>query len=215
MRLSFRPTVLLAAFRDALPLVYAIGGATVAYAVSAALMPDLESVLRLAGTLLQVFGLATVALGITQVRELFGQPSITQSIVAWLRLLASAFVPPKSVVAKLEAAISTNSALSARLTVGVPEGAALHKRITALERNLASFRTEYDDKVVELERSIAGSRSAADKAVEDTRREIAAVDDKIVALATGGVRIELVGLVWLLLGVVATGLPAQILWQLE
>ncbi len=211
MQLSFRPAVLQAALRDTLPVVYALGGATLAYALSAILVSDPESAIRLAGTVLQVFGLATVALGITKVRELFGQPSLAQSIVAWVRLLTSAFVRPKPIVVNLEAAVSVSSAASARLTVGVPEGAALHKRITALEKNLVSFRTEYDNKVLDLERSIASSRSASEKAVGDTRKEIAAVDAKMAELAIGGVRLELVGLVWLLLGVIATGLPTELL----
>ena len=58
--------------------------------ISYAFLPTLEETrLRIAGLVLQLCGIGTVARGISQTRQLFGHPSIVESSLQWLRRFPS------------------------------------------------------------------------------------------------------------------------------
>lgn len=76
MVLTFRCRVFIAAIGDAWPAWLALGGVALAALVGWALAGAASAGVRYAGTVLQVLGLATVAAGLSQVRRLFGRPSL-------------------------------------------------------------------------------------------------------------------------------------------
>jgi hypothetical protein len=106
--------------------------------------------------------------------------------------------------------IVTTDGGEVRLHISAPVGASLERCIEILEENLNRLREELDhraqrfqDKLTFVERQIleeGDQRQAADKAISLQIEEV----------AVGGLHLEIVGLWWLILGVVGTSIPNQL-----
>ena len=103
------------------------------------------------------------------------------------------------------------SKLSRKNLIGRP----LDPRVALLEENLKRLRNELDAKekklmenlntvrgVLEEERAVKGNRSSR-------------LSNQLEEFAVGGLHLEIIGLVWLFLGVLGTSIPDEIaaLWQ--
>jgi len=210
MSLGYRLKLLLIVANGAMPVVAAIVGVIAATASCLWVVPEREIAFRVAGTLLQGMGLATVALGIAQVRRLFGRPTVLGKVREWLRLLQSVFGKKRPISHELEIAVETGMAGSLRPIHQVPEGGPLHRRITALEKNLELFRREIDTTVAGLNSAIDDMRRTTKAGLAKRREETKAVDARMQEFATGGIHLELIGLLWLLAGVIAGTLAPEL-----
>jgi len=193
-----------------MPVVGAIGGVVAAIATCLGVIPERELAFRVAGTLLQGMGLATVVLGIADVRRKFGQPSVLTSTREWLRLVGAVFGKRRPTVVEVGVAGELEMAGSLRPIHQVPEGGPLHRRITALERNLELLRGEVDTTVAGLQAAIDDLRVSTRADLAERREETRAVDARLEKFAIGGIRLELVGLLWLLAGVIAGTLAPEL-----
>ena len=86
----------------------------------------------------------------------------------------------------------------------------MHKRITALEENFESFRNEIDGTLKRVNASIDSVRRLAKKEFDKQRSQVKAIDTKMEEFAVGGIDLELVGLTWLLVGVVSSSLASEL-----
>ena len=215
MPFTFRRHVFWTAVTKAWPLWYALGGVLVASAIAAAVIltttATLSDGVRYVGTQLEVLGVAAVAHGLHRIQTSFGLPSFAQGFRAWLDLLASAFRPPRPVSgtgAMLSGAATMSGRARAVLQAG--PGASLERRIEILEDNLARTYTELDNRFGETERAFAVLRDAlsAERQARDT--EIRKLSEQARDRAVGGIRLELVGVIWVGLGCVAANLPLEI-----
>lgn len=176
------------------------------------LLQTREASIRTAGGVLQVLGLLSVALGISQLRRSFGLKGTVAEIIAELLHLAKTAVQrvaqmlgrrPAVIHAAGAAALGLSS-MRARAKVRSGPNASLEDRIGLLERLIDTL----EDALATLQDTIERDREQFNKALNAERhaREdgFKALQDRVTSLAVGGIRLQTVGLVWLFLGVLLT-----------
>ena len=207
--MTIRWSVLADCMKTARPAWYGLSGIGVA-AVVLFLGGRDEAAVRYAGTLLQLAGLFTVAWGLRDMRRLFNRPSIWRAVLTWFKTLATAFMSPRHVVVQASEILSASSALTAKVTVGPRPDASVEERVAALERRMADLEAELQNATAGLRQQIGGlSEGAVD---ERRERELAGreISHRIETVAVGGLRLEMVGLAWLVVGVLCTSIPSEI-----
>lgn len=168
--------------------------------------------LHLFGGLMELCGLGTIAYGLNELLDQFGRAPgpFTQLIrrtKAWtgrtFRKLTGR--EPRSVVLNVHGASMGVSSDSVRLRVwpGRSESADLEQRLVTLERQVTTLKTWHDEAALEIAEHVRKLRES----IQEGNRKRAEADEQtqemVRQLATGGVRIEALGLIWLLLGIVA------------
>lgn len=141
---------------------------------------------------------------------MFGRPSLSQKILAWFRQIAAAFRPPKPVTFQAGTGGVAIASGEARLVVRAGTQASLDRRVVILEENLDRLRDQVDAKETKLRNELGTVRDALgheQRARESESRHIAV---KMEELAVGGLHLEFVGLIWLVLGVLGTSIPDEI-----
>lgn len=210
MGLTFRRRALVVALTDAWPAWVAVAGVLLATVVGFALSINGSAGVRYAGTMLQVFGLGTVAVGLSQVRRSFGRPSLLEKIVAWFRQLATAFLLPKPITVQANAAGLAMVAGEASVVVIAGPGASLDRRVALLEENLNRLRDEVDAKENKIRKELSTVRGAVEQEQRAREREGHQISSKMEELAVGGLHLEVIGLTWLVIGVLGTSIPDEI-----
>lgn len=169
-----------------------------------------------AATLLEMAGLAKVAWDLHQVRKAYARPSIVEEITTWFRDLPALIGPPKGKV--ISVGTGEYFVVGERVSVSVKPGpnATLEQRVKLLEEELERVRdhaaAEHHDlrvRVDKIEASVATERTERTQGQDALQR-------KVADLAVGGLHLELVGLVWLLVGVALSTLPEQVvtaIWE--
>ena len=164
-----------------------------------------EAALRHSSILLQLAGLLTVARGIYDTRRLFGRPPITVALKAWLAKLRDAILlPPISGTGRVNAHLDARGG-GIRLgdtATALVAGATTERRLEilegvvhALEKRLAQFMLDSTKTAKDLQ---AGLEAEAGR----RERSEAEVRVLIEEQAAGGLHLEIMGLVWLLVGTV-------------
>jgi hypothetical protein len=210
MGMTIRGGVLAAALKDAWPLWLAIGGIALSVSTGRMFSKELSETVRYAGTALQVLGLATVAYGLSQTRQLFGRPSLRSNICGWFRKLAEAFVAPKPVSLQVSNGVIASVGLDAQLVRVAGEEASLEHRVSVLEKNLNQLRDELNANKKEFQQKIKTIRERIDSETQERRTEDEQTAKRIEELAVGGIHLEIVGLWWLFFGIVGTSIPDEI-----
>lgn len=165
---------------------------------------------RYAGTILQVLELLTVADGLRRTRRQFRLPALRARVNDWFRRLVAAFRQPTPISGK--AFVSSGGAHmtgEARVRLSVGPGASVDQRLDVLAENVNRLEQELDAKIGELRRKIG----EVEESLSRESRERSAGDEstarKIEELAVGGLHLEVVGLLWLMLGVLGTSIPGE------
>jgi hypothetical protein len=184
------------------------------------LFPTLETALRTAGGVLELLGIATVALGVAKVRREFGLPSAAAELMNEGGQLFHALAqrvrrlfgrkPPTKVITGAGGAGLSVSGGRARATVRAGPDSTLEQRVALLERLIDSAETQLARLQDDLEREgeqlrqlVAAERQSRDEAHERLHHELRNV-------AVGGIRLQMVGLVWLTFGVVLANWSAEL-----
>lgn len=186
------------------------------YALWCAAPDSGEARVRIAGTLLQVAGIGTVALGLKQTRRHFGLPSTLESIWMWLKSWPVSGRRPISGSTNL--GLKTVGAdLNIRYEQAAPENETLEQWKVRTESRLRLL----NDAVSDLQRSIAEQGRTFEERIQQESQarseQVAKLDDLLARVHTGGIYISLAGLIWLAVGVVMTSIPSEIarLFSLE
>lgn len=188
----------------------------VSLAVPAAFYGSSEATFRYAGLALQLFGLVLVAVGIEGSLRTFKQASLLSRTSQWFVSLGVLLV---TLVRRQPTRISGNGAilLSGTLTLTGHASAALisapnalEDRVTAVEadlKNLRSALAEHSSKTgAELDR-LKSDLSKSNVVLQETEARLQSL---VKEEATGGLHLELVGLITLMFGTLFAGIPEEI-----
>jgi len=201
--------------RGAFPAWLAVGGIAWAYVIgwsaSRIFSTDAAAAVRHAGTLLQVFGVINVAIGLRETGRLFpGRPSTVHGVRDWLGQVVAAFRPPQPIAAQAQAGGMAFTGGKARMRRGVGADASVDHRLAVLEANLNALQEEMDAELRDLATKI--NRVRTDLGAERDERKKA--DDtalRLIEEATiGGLNLEAVGVVWLMLGLFGAGFADEV-----
>jgi len=168
----------------------------------------LQDKIRIAGYILQLLGLVTVAAGLENTRRLFKRPSLLAKSVEWVKRLPKVLAPPKTVTGSSEVAFGPIEVLSEGVVEKSPETLEdrldlLEKKYGQLQQELAEVRQQVKSEAASLKESIDGERVARTAGDEKTR-------ERLEEFSVGGLRLEGVGLIWLAFGITFATIPVEI-----
>ena len=178
--------------------------------ISYAFLPTLEETrLRIAGLVLQLCGIGTVARGISQTRQLFGHPSIVESSLQWLRRFPS--FRPKAISGSGHISgggikFSGHGEVSSKLG----PTASLEARVSDLERRLTSVNLKVDELQNHVDTNVRKLKELIDDERVSRGKDVHELYQKLEHTETGGLRLSLVGLIWLCCGLVMSTIPNEI-----
>jgi len=178
-----------------------------------------ETVVRSVAGLFQLLGIGAVARGIREVRADFNVPPLHEELSRellplwgnlrenWRRLLGR---PSPVIVATATGALSVSGAGNVTVDVGLARDATTEERVQWLTAEVEKLKP----KLRSVEHELATHKAqAANELRSETEKRLQferAVSEQISSLALGGLRLEFVGLVWLLAGTVLASWAPEI-----
>ena len=182
--------------------------------------PTQEASLRTTGGVLELLGVVTVALGVAKLRREFGLPSAAAELMdeaaQLLRGLAQRIrrlfgrKPPTNVITGTGGVGLGVSGGRARATVRAGPDSTLEQRVALLERLIDGIETQLGKLQDDLEREgeklremLAAERRARDEAQER-------LQEGLRNLAVGGIRLQMIGVLWLAAGVILANWSAEL-----
>lgn len=168
-----------------------------------------EPRIRIAGTCLQLLGLATVARGLRDTRKLFSQPSLFQLAQNWLRRFPTFYRDIRIVTGTghLQAGGATVTGFG---TVTSSPKASLEDRIAMLEENLKQAHVA----IQETQRRIDEEARNQANALQSERHYRKTGDEQTKKLLqeamAGGLHLEAIGVFWLLIGITLASASIEI-----
>ena len=160
-----------------------------------------EPYIRLAGLLLQLLGISTVLHGVSETRKLFNLPSLLAVAFRWLRSFPK-FRPEKTFAYMSGDTGVMSVAGRAILRHQASDNATIEERIRVLESNLQPLDNRLNDFQHQIDETNRQAKEGL--ATEQQKREddINALREKLTTTETGGLSVSLMGLVWLIVGVI-------------
>lgn len=211
MALTFRRQAFLAAVAEAWPLWLAIGGIGVATALAYILAQDLEHQVLYVGVALEIFGIISVAIGVGDVRRSFGRPPLAAELRSWFAQLRGAFVAPQPITGHALATVSAVAMLGRlRAQVRAGQGSPIERRVELLEQAVDQLWNEIDHQAKEANQAVVRVESEIHRERDERVLQFQELSRKTEDFAVGGVRLELVGIVWLSIGCVAAGVNKEV-----
>ena len=186
------------------PKLVWLTAAVLLVALLAALRPSAtEPGVRFTGLSLQCLGLLTVLYGIAQTRKLFQRPGLVNLAKVWF--LSFPKMRPPAIAAKLGINLGSLS-MSGRASVRHLAGpnAGIEDRVRVLESNVEALERRADglqDQIDRANRERAEALLAERESREKTVHGLAAM---LEASETGALDVSLMGLIWLISGLVIT-----------
>ncbi|MCR7873623.1 hypothetical protein ACM73L_33230 [Pseudomonas aeruginosa] len=168
-----------------------------------------EASIRITGLVLQILGIATVAWGIKETRELFGQPSLLQAGIRWLKSF-----PPyggRVITGSGHASISMSGGGRGYSWTHIDPNSSIDNRLAAIEKNLSLIheRISLTENNFEQKTRIITETIKTEKAIRE--QELEEAHTKIEAASTGGLHISATGALWLLIGVIMSTAPNELI----
>ncbi len=206
---------LIQVLKEARPAWLSIVGATFAlligWIISCSFSQTTSATIRYAGTLLQIFGLATAAYGLSQTLQLFGSTVPKNGIISWWNRLKGAFGLPRIVTAKAHSGLTLGG--SAEMRKGLhcmnTEGSA-EDRIANVEANVGILEERLDDYIQRLKADIADVRDIVDRDSQARQSSEQRIERRIEDFAIGGLQHEVIGLIWLFFGIIGASVPDEL-----
>lgn len=156
--------------------------------------------MRLAGLVLQVLGIGTVAVGIRDTRSVFGHPSLCRRLMEWFGRFP--VYGGREVVIGMGATSLGMAGLRARVLISAPPGtASLESRVEALEKNLNFLRDEIDALHHEAEKNTRRLTEGISEEKQERVAEDQKLGKRLESATAGGLHISAMGVTWLFAGV--------------
>jgi hypothetical protein len=161
-----------------------------------------ETALRWSGMLIELLGIGTVVIGLRSKQLLFKRRGVLGHLADWLKRRPQ--YNPKPQVIQLQGASSVAVVGAAKASVwrGVPQGSPLEQRVTALEQNLETVRREQRQLENELAVEVRNSQQALAAESQARMVEDGNLKKQVEELGAGGLHLEIMGIVWLVAGVI-------------
>ena len=177
------------------------------YHLCGRLTPDAEDQLRYAGVLLQMAGLVAVVYGIASNRRLVGRAGVKDSLFKWFKRLRGGAM--KTVVAKPIPLVSKTKAYPVR-SESRPSAKSVDERVDLLERQLAELRNSMDRTDRALREQLSEAKEDASRRARALSQQLGGVSDRVENLAAGGSVTELIGVIWVAIGILLSSLPEEL-----
>jgi hypothetical protein len=169
-----------------------------------------DPVLRYCGLAFQLLGILTVVSGLRDKRRLFNRPSLLENIRRWLDRRPRWGAKPQTILAAGIGSISLLGSLKVSVWRGTPADASIDARLAALEANLATLRTEQAESAKEFQEATRKTNETVDAERRARESAVTALRVQLEGLGAGGLHIEMMGVFWLVLGVVLATVPGEI-----
>jgi hypothetical protein len=159
-----------------------------------------EPTIRLVGLALQLMGICTVIWGISETRNLFGHPSLSSKVKAWLGEFP---LRRRSIIigAAASAAGFASAEGRAYVTHGPGPSPTTETRLDALEKNIAALHERISGTEREMDAELRKGAEALEGEANARSAEDKVIREKLEATGTGGVHISAIGALWLFVGV--------------
>ena len=163
--------------------------------------------MRWTGMLLQIGGVGTVAWGLSKTRQLFDQLGIWESIVSWVAAIPEQVRAPTAVSASGSMKSALGSLSAGAQVHSSQDDKSLEEKVSwllnevkRLENLIDDIRSEGKERKKKLEDQIEEEASERESADED-------ISQQIEEVAIGGLHLEFMGVVWLVVGIVLSSFP--------
>ena len=167
--------------------------------------------MRWTGMLLQIGGVGTVAWGLSKTLQLFGKPNVLDSVVQWIgafpRLLR------KGTGQTVRLGFSENITVGHDMSVSTlkPKPQTVEAQIEWLIERIEKQKR----RIHKLEQQAKEQTEILKEKVQQETSERASEDDRInqhvlEEVAIGGLHLEFMGVVWLVVGIVLSSFPAEL-----
>jgi hypothetical protein len=180
------------------PLAVCLAGILVAWSFGSVFGLCPEAKARYAGAALQLAGIGTAV---------WAFRSVAEAVVGWFRELPGV-IGSLNVVLGAATASATGRVHAAGVSVTPGRVAGVEDRLSALEQRMAGLESDLDERAKTLTRELA----AMHQQLQDERQQRAVADEAARAIshaAERGHRLQVIGLVWLAIGVVLTSVPGE------
>ncbi len=194
-----RPVVL-----DGWPALAVVIGVLVAFAIGYVCPRSRTgTAFAVAGVVLQWAGLAVVAVGLVRMRQRFERPS-------WFTRIWKSLRRPRDVTARLAADFGAVTATGTASAVGTVGPRTTEERLADLEQAVRTVREDLSTRAQALATSIGAVRDQVQSEATEREAAIRKVLAQIEDLSVGGLRLEAIGLWWLVVGVLFTSVPNEL-----
>lgn len=166
-----------------------------------AVIPSWEPRIRIAGMIMELFGLGTVAFGVRETRVRFKKSSLLETTRQWLKSFPKFKIETRIVLGTATLKLGGGT-LSAFGTVSPSPTATLEERVALLERSL----NQANEMIHQIQQKIEEETRKRDTALDAERRDREVGDEKnqqrLKEAVAEGLYIETTGVVWLFLGII-------------
>jgi hypothetical protein len=176
-----------------------------------ALFPEVaECRIRLAGLILQMFGIFTVFKGMIDLRKTFNQPSLSSIATRWLRSFPK-FRPPKTTMhLTVQSAKHALTASLVRPKHRAGLNATVEDRIRVLESSIDTLELRVDNLQQQIDQVNREGNQGLVTERDIRERDIAELKESLETVETGGVFLSLIGLLWLSIGLIMSTASVEI-----
>lgn len=187
-----------------------LGWCAICLLVTLSLCSDNSARLHWMGFSLQSSGLLAVAYGLARRTTEFGTIKVWHSIRQWFIRLWWIARPPKPKTINVSAGAKLElKAGSASITVW-NEDADVEQKIAMLREQLTNLQTRMNEGLSQLKQDVRRLDDAFALGGKEQSRINANIDIQVKNLATGGIGLEYVGVMWLFLGLLLSALSAVV-----
>lgn len=165
---------------------------------------------RYCGLVLELLGIFTVVSGLRDKQRIFNRPGLLDHVLSWLASFPRWRTRAQTI--SLSAVSSATAICTGKLSVwrGTSSEASVEARLTALEANIETLKSEHAETSKELQEAkrkmteaVTLERLARESADRDIRKQLE-------TLGAGSLHLEAAGLFWLILGVIFSTVPAEV-----
>jgi hypothetical protein len=168
----------------------------------------LDTQLRATALMLELFGLAIVATGLRELRKEFRRPSYRERLRGWISDFPA--YKPESQILEGSAAVAGFAAASGKTNVGLPMGATIEQRLEIIEgqlhrvsQSVTDLKSDTRSRIRAISDEMSAERRARSTEIRDLGRRLELV-------SVGGLDLELIGMLWLVLGLVLGNLSTEL-----
>lgn len=172
-------------------------------------IPNPQEAASWAGTVFQITGLGTVAVGLYRVRNLFPHSTAWSRLIAWLQRFPLIFgrgQDVRGVTAAAGGASIAGHAVTTRVKPG-PD-TPLERRLSFLEEYVERLEKKGREGRQKLQKEVQSLGKRLDQERQERISSIRKLKEQLEGLTIGGLYLEAVGLLFLFAGVVLGTLPA-------
>ena len=168
-----------------------------------------EPTIRIVGLVLQLMGIGTVIWGISETRNLFGHPSLSSKVRAWLGEFP---LRRRPIVINASVGAFGSSSAKARgyATHGPGPSPTTETRLDALEKNILVLHERVSGVERDMDAGLRKGGEALESEINARSAEDHAIREKLEATGTGGVHISAIGAFWLFAGVILSSASVEL-----